>query len=153
MYSSIINSISSPELRANLNVGLDNSNAEGSVFVPDYAPWQFDPLNGGGLSTNYTQDKKNELLDFYMQYVKDVGSIESKFDVMVGYSWQHFWRESSNYSRNLRETIVNDSSFDATESYLVSFFGRFNYTLKNKYLLTFTLRNDAVVGVLSGQRR
>jgi iron complex outermembrane receptor protein len=29
-----------------------------------------------------------------------------------------------------------------TESYLVSFFGRFNYTFADRYLLTFTLRND-----------
>jgi iron complex outermembrane receptor protein len=131
-----------PELRANLNLGLDKSNSEGSVFVPDYAPWMFDPLNGGGLKSDYTQDKKNELLDFYMQYVRDVESISSTFDVMGGYSWQHFWRENTNYSRNVMETLVTDSSFDATESYLVSFFGRFNYTLMDKYLLTFTLRND-----------
>lgn len=29
-----------------------------------------------------------------------------------------------------------------TENYLVSFFGRFNYTFKDRYLLTFTLRDD-----------
>lgn len=131
-----------PGLRANLNMGLDNSNSKGSVFVPDYAPWSFDALNGGGTSSNYTQDKKNEVLDFYVQYVTDVESIKSKFDVMAGYSWQHFWRENYNYSHNLRETVIYDSSYNATESYLVSFFGRFNYTYNDKYLLTFTLRND-----------
>jgi iron complex outermembrane receptor protein len=131
-----------PELRANLNLGLDNSSSEGGVFVPDYAPWEFDPVNGGGLQTDYTQDKRNEVLDFYLQYVKNVESISSTFDIMGGYSWQHFWRENTNYSTNLNRTIVNDSSIDKTESYLVSFFGRFNYTFKDKYLLTFTLRND-----------
>ncbi len=131
-----------PELRANLNLGLDNSNSDGFVHVPDYAPWEFDPVNGGGLQTDYTQKKKNEVLDFYMQYVKDVESISSTFDVMAGYSWQHFWRENTNYSTNINRTFVNDSSIDKTESYLVSFFGRFNYTFMDKYLLTFTVRND-----------
>ncbi len=131
-----------PELRANLNLGLDNSSSEGEVTVPPYAPWVFDPLTGGGELTSYRQGKKNELLDFYLHYVKDVESIESTFDVMAGYSWQHFWRENYNYGRDLSGEVVSVSSYDATESYLVSFFGRFNYTLKDKYLLTFTLRND-----------
>jgi iron complex outermembrane receptor protein len=131
-----------PELRANFNLGLDNSASEGEVTVPPYAPWVFDPLTGGGELTSYRQGKKNELLDFYLHYVKDVESIESTFDVMAGYSWQHFWRENYNYGRDLSGEVVSVSSYDATESYLVSFFGRFNYTLKDKYLLTFTLRND-----------
>jgi len=131
-----------PDLRANLNLGLDNSNSEGSVFVPDIAPWSFDPLNGGGVKSNYEQDKKNELLDFYLNYVTDFEEISSSINVMGGYSWQHFKRENNNFSTNVMETIVNDSSFDATESYLVSFFGRFNYAFKDRYLLTFTLRND-----------
>jgi iron complex outermembrane receptor protein len=131
-----------PDLRANLNLGLDRTWSDGTVFVPDYAPWEFDAVNGGGLSTIYDQEKKNELLDFYLNYVKDVASINSTFNVMAGYSWQHFWRRGSNYSTNLIETVVNDSSDYETESYLVSFFGRFNYAFKNRYLLTFTLRND-----------
>jgi len=131
-----------PDLSANLNLGLDRTWSDGTVFVPDYAPWEFDAVNGGGLSTIYDQEKKNELLDFYLNYVKDVASINSTFNVMAGYSWQHFWRRGSNYSTNLIETVVNDSSDYETESYLVSFFGRFNYAFKNRYLLTFTLRND-----------
>lgn len=129
-----------PELRANLNLGLDNSKAEGTVKVPDYAASNF---TNGGTNNWYEQEKKNELLEFYFNYNKQVSSIDSKFDVMVGYSWQHFWR--SNYSINSNvagDAALTDTIDDKTESYIVSFFGRFNYTFKNRYLLTFTMRND-----------
>jgi TonB-dependent starch-binding outer membrane protein SusC len=131
-----------PALRLNLNLGLDDSWSDGTVVVPDYAPWVYDPVNGGGVNTVYDQSKKNEILEFYGNYLKDVESIHSNFNVMAGYSWQHFYREGSNYSTNTSGTITNDSSDYATESYLVSFYGRFIYGFKNRYLLTATVRND-----------
>ncbi len=155
-----------PELRANLNLGLDNSHSRGDVIIPDNAPWAYDPLNGGGVYNSYTQDKKNELLDFYLNYVKEAAGINSRFDVMLGYSWQHFYRKNysvnGNYSRDFnidpvagrpgvyqktffgepKRTYNIDTIDRPTESYLVSFFGRFNYSFKDRYLLTFTLRDD-----------
>ena len=131
-----------PDLRANLNLGYDHSLSDGNVYVPEYAPWSFDPVNGGGVSTTYDQEKKNEVLDFYLNYVKDIPSAKSAFNIMAGYSWQHYWRRGSNYSTNLKGTVVTDDSDYETENYLVSFFGRFNYTLLDRYLLTFTLRDD-----------
>lgn len=137
-----------PDLRANLNIGGDYSNANGDVFVPGNASFAFDKLNGGGINRIYDQEKKNEVLDFTLNYVKTVPSIKSKFDVMGGYSWQHFYRKGSAYETNdltgpyFIQKKVNDSSDYATESYLVSFFTRINYTFSERYLLTFTLRND-----------
>ena len=61
---------------------------------------------------------------------------------MAGYSWQHFWRKNYSINGNFDRTFNIDTIDDRTESYLVSFFGRFNYTFKDKYLLTFTLRDD-----------
>ncbi len=159
-----------PDLRVNLNMGLDYSNSDGDVIVPDYAPWSYDAKNGGGTYNSYSQDKENELLDIYLNYVKYVESIESRFDVMAGYSWQHFYRSDNsvngNYSRAFTiDPVVDlfngtpgvyqknffgdpmrtyniDTVDNPTESFLVSFFGRFNYSFKDRYLLTFTLRND-----------
>ncbi|NOZ46130.1 MAG: TonB-dependent receptor [Chlorobi bacterium] len=137
-----------PDLRANLNMGYDHSKSEGTFYDPATASWAFstDSTVDGGTKRNYTQEKKNELLDFYLNYTKDADNIASKFDVMTGYSWQHFWRnnytyETNDYTSDDRKLVVTDNE-DATEYYLISFFGRFNYTLLNRYLLTFTLRND-----------
>ena len=131
-----------PDLRANLNLGYDISNSDGSIYEPENAPWSYDKLKGGGNNTAYTEDKKNTLLDFYLNYVKDISSIDSRIDIMGGYSWQHFWRAGTSYSTNVKGTVVYGDTDYETESYLVSFFGRLNYTFKDRYLATVTVRND-----------
>jgi len=129
-----------PDLRAVLNLGIDYSKSKGTVYVPEYATWVF--LTKGTDNT-YSQTKNNKVLDFYLNYVKDVKSIKSKFDVMAGYSWQHFYFEAN----DLKSNIPHDTAYtsDVTvkrEYFLISFYGRLNYTLANRYLLTFTLRDD-----------
>jgi TonB-dependent starch-binding outer membrane protein SusC len=130
-----------PELRAVLNLGMDNSKSEGTKYVDTTATWVF---TDKGINDSYSQSKKNSVLDFYLNYVKDVKSIKSKFDVMAGYSWQHFWYENIDDKGNLipTDTARHAHIVDKQEYYLVSFYGRLNYTLMNRYLLTFTLRDD-----------
>ena len=74
--------------------------------------------------------------------MKDLESIKSKVDVTGGYSWQHFYKDGSSFVRNGDETQVSDSSKFINENYLVSFFGRLNYTFMDRYLFTATLRDD-----------
>jgi len=131
------------DLKATLNLGYNYSKSDGTVKVDTTAAWSYDPLTGGGTDNQYEQEKKNELIDFYLTYTKNVPSIKSDFEVMAGYSWQHFWRKNYSINSDVRHNPQNtDTIDDPTESYLVSFFGRFNYIFNNKYLLTFTLRND-----------
>jgi len=72
---------------------------------------------------------------------------------MAGYEWQHFhdtsdqeywglYPLSNNVVENRGQRYNNTSSGSATESYLVSFFGRVNYTLLDRYLFTATVRQD-----------
>lgn len=130
-----------PDLSVNLNLGMDYSKSEGEVNVPEDAAFGEDLSRGNGEARFYDQNKKNEVIDLYFNYKKDLG--DHRFDAMVGYSWQHFFRDNSDSATNAAGTVVIDpfNSFP-TESYLVSFFGRINYTLLDRYLLTFTLRND-----------
>lgn len=131
-----------PDLHANLNMAYDYSESDGTVDVPESASWTYDPANGGGIKRAYDQKRKNTLFDFYLNYVKDLESLSSKIDLTAGYSWQHFSRNGSTYETNVAESVVNTDQPYETENYLVSFFGRMNYTLLDKYLLTFTLRDD-----------
>lgn len=132
-----------PELRANLNLGYDYSKSEGTVFIPDFASWKYDAVNGGGEDKQYSQSKRNELLDFYLNYVKDIETIDSRIDIMGGYSWQHLFKTNYVKSTNVAGTKdIELANTDPTEYYLVSFFGRLNYTLKDRYLATLTLRQD-----------
>lgn len=128
-----------PDLSANLNLGYDYSDSEGTVMVPEDAAWKF---SDGGESKLYTQEKKNELLDFYLNYKKDLEAINSRIDVTAGYSYQSFFRENYDFVTNIAETDTTKDDAVPTENVLMSVFGRLNFVLADKYLLTFTLRND-----------
>ena len=128
-----------PEVTATLKVGLDKSESDGFTNTDLDASWV--RTASSGVARDYTQERKNELLDFYLTYKKDLPGIESKIDVVTGYEWQHFWSNASAYEVDRFNTVIVDSK-DETENYLVSFFGRANYSFKDKYLLTATLRAD-----------
>ena len=96
--------------------------------------------------------KRNLSLSAYAQYYKDFNKIHH-FDIMAGYEWQHFWRSKNNDYVGYYPDTNNDASLAGTErphtpysekseSYLVSFFGRANYTLLDRYFLTATVRDD-----------
>jgi TonB-dependent starch-binding outer membrane protein SusC len=132
-----------PDLKATLNLGGDWSKSLGHNDVVETAAWTNDEVHGSGSKSYYDQHKRNELLDFYLNYKKDLPSLNSRMDATAGYSWQHFYRNDSTYSSNWSNTwnIQTNKRF-ATESYLVSFFGRLNYVMADKYFLTATFRAD-----------
>jgi TonB-dependent starch-binding outer membrane protein SusC len=129
-----------PELRFNLNMAYDYSESDGRQLIPEYAPMNFEQQ---GLDNKYGQQKKNSLIDAYFNYQTDIESINSRLNATVGYSWQHFWRENYQFSHNIPLTeIFVAENWRPTEYFLVSFFGRMNYSYDNRYLATFTLRHD-----------
>ena len=135
-----------PELHANLNMGTDYFTSDGHNNRPVTSPSTLTtPLNG--RLTDYSGTNRNNLLDFYLSYARDLPSINSRIDATAGYSWQHFQREGDNYTRGIideehQQYTKSDSSSYITENYLVSFFGRVNYVLNEKYFLTATVRED-----------
>ncbi len=132
-----------PELRANLNLAGDFSSSDGTIWVDTTAAFEYDPQHGGGVDNSYRQEKQNQLLEFYLDYEKSFKSIQSKLNAMAGYSWQYFYRSNFNINSNVARTPeLIDTIDDPTEYYLLSYYGRINYTFKDRYLLTFTLRND-----------
>jgi iron complex outermembrane receptor protein len=129
-----------PDLKLTVNAGTDYSSSNGKDITDKMAAWYY--TNGVGRYGEYSQTKKNELLDIYGNYVKDIASISSKIVVTVGYSWQHFYNKGASFTNNSARDIVYQDTKYATENYLISFFGRLNYSFKNKYLLTATIRDD-----------
>lgn len=150
------------DLRANLNVGYDVAMTDGGNYVnPNSFQSSIDtefPTIGQG--NTWHNLRRNHLLDFYLNYVKDIESIKSRIDVMAGYSWQHFYYSDLDiHKSNIMDQLAEDPTgyayneaesryvkkTDRTipkENYLVSFFGRLNYSLMDRYLLTATLRRD-----------
>ena len=101
-----------------------------------------------------TMDTYNLQLSLYAQYMKDFAKVHH-FDIMGGYEWQHFHKTTDWYSHGTvpaSNTVNPGAYYNApadgqvtmykTENYLVSFFGRLNYSLMDRYMLTFTLRAD-----------
>jgi iron complex outermembrane receptor protein len=132
-----------PELRANLNLGYDYAKGTGSLNIPQEAAFAYNSGHGGGTDNTYTQVKKNQLLDFYLNYVKEIAAINSKVDAMAGYSHQYFYEKSHGTNSNVANTPSETNNYvDSKELYLISFYGRLNYTLADKYLATITVRND-----------
>lgn len=133
-------------LQANLNIATDYTESDGHNNRPTTSPSVLISPLGWGQLTNYTAENKNNLLEFYLNYAKDLDKIDSRINATAGYSWQHFEREGTNYTRAVEDDDhsyqESDDSAYATENYLVSFFGRINYSYLNKYLLTSTVRYD-----------
>ncbi|GLR15549.1 SusC/RagA family TonB-linked outer membrane protein [Portibacter lacus] len=130
-----------PALRANLNVGYDFSNGSGSVKIPTTAAFAFNAINGGGVDNIYEQTKENSLLEFYLNYKETFG--KNTFDVLGGYSWQHFFVNNTFTSSNVAGTpSETQTGSDPAEFFLLSLFGRVNYNYNDRILLTGTLRRD-----------
>lgn len=131
-----------PELRANLNLGMDYSSSNGNTTVlPTAAIAHFQE----GTYRRYTQEKKNKLLEFYLNYQKNIESIKSNIDITAGYSYQDWQRDepfAPTYYGNGQVNPVSGVNF-FTQNTLLSYFGRLNYTLNGKYLLTASIRRDA----------
>ena len=135
-----------PGLRANLNLGLDISTSNG-YNVSEYQSeisYHDKTQNGAGLWEKYTQLRRDQTLEFYLDYAKELEAIKSRFDIMAGYSWQHFYNKTTDFkeSNDGNHTQYAYTPLFKTESYLVSFFGRLNYTLLDRYMLTATIRRD-----------
>jgi len=136
-----------PELHLHLNLGMESSYGIQRLYI--------DSLSGSDTHHGRTGFEKiskiNESLNYYMQYSKEIE--KNKFDVMAGYEWQKFHHEGNNEYQGLESNITDPitghvggynytTSIWKSENFLVSFFGRLNYSFSDKYLATLTLRDD-----------
>ena len=130
-----------PALKAKLNLGLDRSGSHGNTTIPVGSFLNYDTYHGLGRFTDYKQRKTNSLMDFYFDYTGEFGG-HSRVNAVAGYSWQHFYRDGNTITLSDDRSITYTNSDYKTENFLISFFGRVNYVLYDRYLLTFTLRDD-----------
>ena len=144
------------DLRLHVTMGADIS--EGKQYTNNQ-PWYTGSIYYGNWGDEKIL-KRNLQFSAYAQYYKDFAKIHH-VDVMGGYEWQHFWRDVkndyigyypstspkwTNPASSAQGNAVNERPHTPyhfrTDSYLVSFFGRANYTLLDRYYLTATVRRD-----------
>lgn len=134
-------------LRFNLNLGMDISSAKtyDGVNPGSFQAYTDTEARGWGQYSWTTNFRRNHLLEFYSNFNKEWGI--HHLDLLAGYSWQHFYGSDHTvtYFNETRKQKGDDSRypFDRKEYYLLSFYGRINYSIGSKYLFTFTLRDDA----------
>jgi iron complex outermembrane receptor protein len=129
------------------------SKGKGTIIVPESAAASFRRFQDdnqnfySGVNTQYLQTQQNQLLEFYLNYAKDLPSLNSRLDVVGGYAYQAFSTTNHNYADfsfdgHLRPGSEPLYPFDKPENRLVSFYGRVNYSIYNRYLFTGTVRTD-----------
>ena len=83
-------------------------------------------------------NNKNYIFSSYANYSKDITE-KHNINAMVGYEWQKFGYENHDQTIKGYPTPVYQ---DEDALYLLSFFGRVNYSFDQKLLVTATLRAD-----------
>ncbi len=127
-----------PDLKATLNLGYDYYKTTGNDITSTLASWSYREPERQIIG--YKQTKTNSLLDFYLNYKKEFGF--NKIDLTGGYSYQHFYNEGVNSNAAAATMLGARVTPYKNEYFLISFFGRLNYTLFDRYLLTATVRDD-----------
>jgi TonB-linked SusC/RagA family outer membrane protein len=136
------------KLKSTLGVSINNSR------TGQYYPTTLDRGNSvGGEASLNTSKSTSFINENYLSYTKLIGKVHD-LSVMAGYSLQ---KDRSETSSSLASGFISDSfsywnlgagtnvaSVDSelSETTFEAVFGRINYTLNDKYLLTFTGRHE-----------
>jgi iron complex outermembrane receptor protein len=139
-------------LKANVNLGYDMTRVQRDQFRPSSLHDQLKTGNGGSQNRN-EPNALNTVLDAYLNYVVSSRAIPGVVDLTAGYSYADFHAENSFFSANELSSDVLGSGgitsaksvtngLDIQESRLISFFGRVNYNIDDRYLLGASIRRD-----------
>ena len=131
------------DITASVNVGIDYSKGEGDKITDRRMPTSTPGFDGA--KTTYTNKATNKLFDAYINYMKDIKETHN-IGLMIGHSYQSFEFDdnSTDYSYFTNPGDNKEvPNINKSRNVLMSFFGRANYSYKNRYLLTATLRADA----------
>jgi TonB-linked SusC/RagA family outer membrane protein len=139
-------------LRANLTLGFDVTEAERRNFTPSVLHRQI--VQGlGGQQTRYNPTQVNTVLETYLNYTTPRPLGPGTLDLVGGYSYTKTHVDSSYYEATGLDTdaLGNDGLSAATSvknilfeqrSKLISFFGRVNYNINDRYIVAASVRHD-----------
>lgn len=140
-------------LTATVNTSYEYNSVKGGLYKPTYARMEGQSEKGWGQRTY--SDYVNKQLELYLTYDKKLGAVHH-LNLMVGYSYLDNTYEGFGATRSGFDTNAfgynnlaagtdfrqGDVYSDKGESKLISFFGRVNYSLLDRYMITATVRDD-----------
>jgi TonB-linked SusC/RagA family outer membrane protein len=139
-------------LSANLNLGFDATKAERIQFTPGNLHSEIKSGHFGNyFRTNPTQ--LNTLVESYLNYAVPRAVGPGLLDLTGGYSYSNSHAEfpsvrAESLSTNLLGSDgipaakTTTASLDVQDAKLISFFGRVNYNINDRYLAAVTVRHD-----------
>lgn len=149
------------ELTFKLNLGVDYNNHKRQVYMPKTTLYG-QKVDGQADIAQY--DQNDYLAELTASYVKEFSDIHS-INAVIGGSYQKFNSEgfTAGNSGFLSDALLYNNlsygdyakpwvSSSKQDSEMASFFGRVNYTLMNRYLLTATLRADGSSNFAKGNQ-
>ncbi|MCF4102562.1 SusC/RagA family TonB-linked outer membrane protein [Gillisia sp. M10.2A] len=126
-----------PELKFNLNAGIDYAELEGHETRPVTSAANNQDVD---FENNYYGLNRNTLLDFFFNYKKDVEAINTNVDLTAGHSFQEYFISSnSNYTQS-NELVFPFPVKDRNS--LESYFARASFDIADKYLISASYRYD-----------
>jgi TonB-linked SusC/RagA family outer membrane protein len=144
-------------LIATVNAGYDISKGDG--FSSQDKTMPTDSAGFNGSMNTYSNETTNLLFDAYLNYSTDFSN--SNLSITAGHSYQSFEYDNSSTASieylNPDGSVntgssTNNSFIDTSKNVLLSYFGRLNYSIDDKYFLTATLRADASSKLPSSDR-
>jgi iron complex outermembrane receptor protein len=136
-----------PDLHLLANLGMDNASGKGNDNTDSTSATNY---KTHGRFVYYQQQKRSYLADFSLFYQKEIKSLNTKVDVLLGHTYQDFYTNIYNYpsfgQRGTTDTIPGTAPTfltDKPEYRLEGYLGRANINIADKYLLTGSLRRDA----------
>lgn len=130
------------ELHVNLNLGYDVSNGSGRTNIPAFAASNSATK---GLYQPYLGTQNNKFAEAYLNYNKTVKDINSNFNVTAGYGfYDNAYTNFNQASYNALGELISTPTrpFVVERNKLLSYYGRFIYTLADRYILSGTMRAD-----------
>src|SRR5438034_601742 len=138
-------------LSANVNLGYDLARADRTTFYPNNLAAQV--RQGQGLLYIANNSQTNQVLESYLGYSPARTYGPGRLDVVGGYSYaqshaEYPWLRETGLTTNVLgdngipvATIVQNHR-DIVDYKLISFFGRLNYNINDRYLAAFSVRRD-----------
>ncbi|MFI5214014.1 MAG: SusC/RagA family TonB-linked outer membrane protein, partial [Gemmatimonadales bacterium] len=139
-------------LTAHVNMGYDVTSGNHSTWRSALLYDQI--VNGnGGTQTVYTPSLLNTTFEAFLNYVAPLRFMSGNIDLTGGYSYAQSNGSYQNYLANglgtsalgtsgLPPATTVSNSLDIEDSKLISFYGRANYNLNDRYLVALSLRHD-----------
>ncbi|MGM9697033.1 MAG: SusC/RagA family TonB-linked outer membrane protein [Prevotella sp.] len=145
------------ELKFKTTVSVNYANYNQLNYVPSYvltSSYYGAEDNGGGMGTQAQSTSTNIFWENTLTYNKQFNDFHS-LNAVIGHSWEQDKNDyfsatgkgypDDNFLNNLSSASIAASvagSNPLSKSSLLSFYGRFNYTILDRYLFTFTGRSD-----------